>query len=257
MNILLTNDDGIYADGLWALYDHLCKRHHVSVIAPDRERSAVGHGITLHQPLRAVISNINGCTGYAVNGTPADCIKIGILEILAEKPDLVVSGINPGANVGIHINYSGTVAAAKEATLCGIKAIAVSLQGRAALHYDAAAEFATYLSGQVLEKGLPEGTFLNVNIPDMPLDLIDGIRISRQCSSMSREHFEKRLDPDNRSYFWPRCEPPDPGNSEDVDQAALNANHISITPIKCDTTDYGVMEELRKWDMHKGLKAEG
>ena len=124
MNILLTNDDGIYAPGLGALFKRLIERHSVSVIAPDREQSAVGHGITLNQPLRVnPISINNAFQGYAVSGTPADCIKMGVLEILDSKPDMVISGINPGANVGININYSGTVAAAKEATLYGILAI--------------------------------------------------------------------------------------------------------------------------------------
>ena len=129
MNILLTNDDGIYAKGLWALYAKFARRHCVTVVAPDRERSAVGHGITLYQPLRTNRVNINnGFTGYAVNGTPADCVKMGLMEILDSKPDMVISGINPGANVGVNINYSGTVAAAKEAALYNVPAIAVSIQ---------------------------------------------------------------------------------------------------------------------------------
>ena len=130
MNILLTNDDGIHAEGLWALNSRLAPRHAVTVIAPDRERTAVGHGITLHLPLRAhpVVLN-GGARGYAVNGTPADCVKLGILEILKHKPDLVVAGLNPGANVGVNITYSGTVAAAKEAALGGIPAIAASIEG--------------------------------------------------------------------------------------------------------------------------------
>lgn len=253
MNILLTNDDGIYADGLWALYNRLCRLHQVCVVAPDRERSAVGHAITLNQPLRAVHMNINGHMGYAVNGTPADCVKIGILEILPSKPDIVISGINAGANVGIHINYSGTVAAAKEAALYGIKAIAVSVQGRSGLHYTDAAEFAAYLSGHILEKGLPDGTFLNVNIPDTALEHIQGIQISRQCVSMSRECFEKRTDPNNRLSFWPRCELPAAAGNPDSDLEALSRNKISITPIKCDMTDYHLMEDLKKWEFHKGL----
>ena len=130
MDVLLTNDDGIYAQGLWALYNRFAEKHKVAVVAPDRERSAIGHAITLHQPLRATRISLNGDTGgYAVNGTPADCIKLGILEILAIRPDVVVAGINPGANVGANLNYSGTVAAAKEAALCGTIGIAVSIAG--------------------------------------------------------------------------------------------------------------------------------
>ena len=129
--ILLTNDDGIHAQGLWALYNRFVDTHHVSVVAPDRERSAIGHAITLNQPLRASRVSLNGgYSGYAVNGTPADCIKLAIAEILPERPDVVVAGINPGANVGANLNYSGTVAAAKEAALGGAIGIAASIEGR-------------------------------------------------------------------------------------------------------------------------------
>ncbi|MGD9198585.1 MAG: 5'/3'-nucleotidase SurE, partial [Desulfobacterales bacterium] len=147
MNILLTNDDGIYAPGLAALYRHLATENDVAVIAPDREQSAVGHGITLNKPLRAHKMTIpNAFEGYAVSGTPADCIKMGVLEILKTNPDLVISGINPGANVGVNINYSGTVAAAKEAALYGILAISVSINSRQVDSYDAAAAFIAHLA---------------------------------------------------------------------------------------------------------------
>ena len=131
MRILLTNDDGIHAQGLWALHAALAPGHEVTVVAPDRERTGVGHAITLHQPLRAASLAVNGAEGYAVNGTPADCVKLAVLEILGGRPDLVVSGLNPGANVGVNINYSGTVAAAREAALGGIPAIAASIEGHA------------------------------------------------------------------------------------------------------------------------------
>ena len=131
MNVLLTNDDGIYAQGLWALYNSFAENHHTVVVAPDRERSAIGHAITLSQPLRAKKISLNGqYSGYAVNGTPADCVKLAISEILSKRPDIVVSGINPGANVGVNLNYSGTVAAAKEAALCGSIGIEVSIESR-------------------------------------------------------------------------------------------------------------------------------
>ena len=127
MRVLLTNDDGIQAPGLWALYHTFSARHQVTVVAPDRERSAVGHAITLHQPIRFEKIRVNDClTGFAVSGTPADCVKLGLAELLTAPPELVVSGINPGANVGINVNYSGTVAAAKEASMAGIPAMAVS-----------------------------------------------------------------------------------------------------------------------------------
>ncbi len=257
MNILLTNDDGIYAEGLWALYERFARRHSVTVVAPDRERSAVGHGITLHQPLRATRVNVNsGCFGYAVNGTPADCIKIGLMEILDTRPDMVISGINPGANVGVNINYSGTVAAAKEAALYRVPAIAVSLQGRKIISYDGAAHFTALLAENVSQKGLPFGTILNVNIPDLPIDEVKGVRISRQGTSLYDEYFDKRVDPRNRTYYWHGHDSKLTFDNPDIDGAALDENFISITPIKCDMTDYNMLEDLKRWDIDKETLAK-
>ena len=156
MHILLTNDDGIQAPGLWALYNSLVKNHSISVIAPDREQSAIGHAITLNQPLRATRVSMNGnCPAYAVSGTPADCVKLGVLELLESKPDMLISGINPGANVGVNVNYSGTVAAAKEAALYGITALAVSSMGPETHHYGDAAAFVAKLAAKIADNGLP------------------------------------------------------------------------------------------------------
>ncbi len=249
MKVLLTNDDGIYAQGLWALYKRFAGDHDVTVIAPDRERSAVGHGITLNEPLRTTHVEVNGgYKGYAVTGTPADCIKLGVLEILNEKPDIVISGINPGANVGVNINYSGTVAAAKEAALYGMTAIAVSIQGTELNNYDDTAFFIEVLSKKVFENGLPFGTFLNVNIPDMPVKETAGLRFSRQGVKFFSDYFEKRIDPRNRTYYWQGCDSQFLDNSSDVDSAAICNNFISITPIKCDMTDYKMLDDLKNWD---------
>jgi 5'/3'-nucleotidase len=254
MNVLLTNDDGVYARGLRALYDSLAKNHRVSVVAPDRERSAIGHAITLHQPLRVTRFSLNGeYGGYAVNGTPADCIKLGILEILTTRPDVVVSGINPGANVGANLNYSGTVAAAKEAALCGTIGIAVSIVGPGVDFYDDAALFVARLSETVYRKGLPFGTFLNVNLPNLPLKEIAGVRISRQGVEVLSEYVEKRLDPRNRTYYWQGEDRQSFGNDPQVDGVALAQNFISITPVKCDMTDYQAMEGLADWEADKWL----
>ncbi len=248
MNILLTNDDGIYAEGLWALYERFAPKHSVTVIAPDRERSAVGHGITLHQPLRATMIRVNrDCPGYAVNGTPADCIKIGIMEILDTKPDMVISGINPGANVGVNINYSGTVAAAKEAALYKLPAIAVSMQGIQFANFDAAALFTVLLAENTLKYGLPVGTILNVNIPDIPMEGVKGVQISRQGTAIYAEYIEKRVDPRNRSYYWHGHDGQTSSNNPDIDASALDGNFISITPIKCDMTDYDALKDLKRW----------
>ncbi len=248
MQILLTNDDGIYAPGIQALYHALRADHQVTVIAPDRERSAVGHAITLHQPLRANRVSLNAhYNGYAVNGTPADCVKLGIYEILETRPDLVISGINPGANVGVNVNYSGTVAAAKEAALYGLPALAVSVHSREGLHFEDAARWVTVLAETVARQGLPRGTFLNVNIPDLPYDAIAGIRISRQGNGVFPDSFDKRTDPRDRTYYWQGGDrqvfDPDP----DIDGPALAANYVSITPIKCDMTDYDTLAQIKTW----------
>lgn len=247
MNILLTNDDGIHAGGLWALFGRLRERHTVTVIAPDRERSAIGHAITLNEPLRASLVTVNGYSGYAVSGTPADCVKLGLFELLGTRPDMVVSGINPGANVGININYSGTVAAAKEAAVYGVSAIAVSMDGVTANHYDDAALFVSRLTEKVFTGNLPAGTFLNVNIPDAALKAMAGVRPSRQGLPESTDFFDKRIDPRNRAYYWQGCETQRFEDSPDVDGTALAEKYISITPIKCDMTDYRVLGQMRDW----------
>lgn len=260
MKILLTNDDGIYAEGLWALHKRFAKKHSVTVVAPERERSAVGHSITLHKPLRKSRVLVNGCGwGFAVNGNPADCIKLGVLEILDSKPDMVIAGINPGANVGVNINYSGTVSAAREAALYGIPAIAVSIQAFVTQHYDDAACIVKMLAEDVFKEGLPFGTFLNVNVPDMAVADMAGVRISRQGIRLFSEYFEKRKDPRNRTYYWQGCDseptanPPESGENPEIDQDVLCRNCISITPIKCDMTDYRILERLNNWKIVKEL----
>lgn len=253
MKVLLTNDDGIHAPGLWALYHRFAEHHDVTVVAPDRERSAVGHGITLHQPLRAARVALNGgCEGYAVNGTPADCIKLGIVEILQKRPDVVVAGINVGANVGANLNYSGTVAAAKEAALCGTAGIAASIEGPKADHCEDAAMFIARLSETVYKNGLPFGTFLNVNMPNRPLKEIAGVRFSRQGVVLLNEYVEKRLDPRNRAYYWQGRDMQSFEDDPETDGSALRQNYISITPVTCDMTDYRVLEIIKDWDLGVG-----
>jgi len=255
MNILLTNDDGIHAQGLWALYNRLAGEHHVEVIAPDRECSAIGHAITLHQPLRATRMTLNGGNrGYAVNGTPADCVKLGFSEILSEKPDVVIAGANVGANVGANLNYSGTVAAAKEAALGGTIGIAVSIEGPDVGFYDDAALFIADLCGKVYEKGLPFGTFLNVNLPNRPLEEIAGVRISSQSVEMLFDYVEKRQDPRNRTYFWQGKDTQSFGADSRIDGTALKHRFISITPVKCDTTDYHTLGDMEGWELDQIIK---
>lgn len=255
LNILLTNDDGIFAEGLLAMHRELSHEHRVSVVAPDRERSAVGHGITLAHPIRATQVFVNGGDkGWAVSGTPADCVKLAVIELMDRRPDLVISGINPGANVGVNLSYSGTVAAAKEAAMYGIKSMAVSIQGDAHLHYDAAARFAAHVAPMVVSNGLPAGTFLNINLPNLPADQTAGVRVSRQAVDLYDEYFEKRQDPRDRAYYWQGFESQPNYSHEDADGAALKDHYISITPVRCDMTDYRALEHLKNWDFENGYR---
>jgi 5'-nucleotidase len=246
MRVLLTNDDGIHAPGLWALYTRFSQNHDVVVIAPDRERSAVSHGITLNVPLRAIEMTVgNGYRGYAVDGKPADCVKLGLTEILDEQPDVVVSGINPGANVGISINYSGTVAAAREAALFGLPALAVSINGYDIAGYDESAAYAEKLASQICENRLPFGTLLNVNLPNVPMQRIKGVRITRQgIDRLSKGYYEKRIDPRNRPYHWLGSDSRIFGKDLTIDGDALCNDYISITPLQCDMTDYETFRRL-------------
>ncbi|RJP75722.1 MAG: 5'/3'-nucleotidase SurE [Desulfobacteraceae bacterium] len=246
MKILLTNDDGILAKGLLAVHKTFARKHRVYVIAPDREKSAVGHGITLNMPIRAkkVMLN-NDDWGYAVSGTPADCIKLGILELLPQKPDLVISGINPGANTGVNINYSGTVAAAREACLYGIPSIAVSTQGHEPMYFSDIAMMMLRLIEEVAFTRLPNGTFFNINVPDLPISQIAGIRISHQDVTFCREYIDKKTDPRNQTYYWHGAESKNGDGPPNADTTILNKKYVSITPIKCDMTDYDLIRELQ------------
>lgn len=255
LDILLTNDDGIYAEGLLAMHRILSRRHHVTVVAPDRERSAVGHAITLAHPIRVAQVPVNGGDeGWAVSGTPADCIKLAVIELMDRRPDLVISGINPGANVGVNLSYSGTVAAAKEAAMYGIKSMAVSIQGDVHLHYDSAAQFAAHVAPMVVANGLPVGTFLNINVPNLPAGQTAGVRVSRQAADLYDEYFEKRQDPRDRTYYWQGCESHPNFSHQDADGAALKDNYISVTPVRCDMTDYSALEHIKKWDFENGYR---
>jgi 5'-nucleotidase len=250
MNLLLSNDDGIYAEGLKALHANLGRRWSTIVVAPDRERSAISHAITLDTPIRShKINWRNGDTAYAVSGTPADCIKLAMMELLTDRPDLMISGINPGANAGININYSGTLAAAREATLYGIPALAISIMAKQPRFYDQAAQFVAGLAETIVSQGLTAGTFLNVNVPDLPMDCIKGVRISRQNIKPLKEQMERRIDPRHRPYFWHAVLPGDMPVESDSDVAAISNDYISITPIKCDVTDYQSIQSLKDWDI--------
>ena len=250
--ILLTNDDGIYAPGIFALYESIKSLGEVNVIAPATEMSAVGHAITLTDPLRVEKVNRRGeFFGYAVSGTPADCVKIAVWALLDEKPDIVISGINLGNNTGISIIYSGTVSAATEGTILKIPSIAISLAAYKKPDFTYAAKFAKKLVPVVLERGLPVGTLLNVNVPDVPEEEIEGVMTTRQGKAEYQEFFDKRTDPWGRSYYWMAGEKVKMKQDESVDDSAIFNNMISVTPIQFDLTDYANMELIKSWNLTK------
>jgi len=248
MRILLTNDDGIYAKGIEVLHKHLCQDHEVLVVAPETEQSAVGHAITLTDPLRVKPVNRNGLFfGYAVKGTPADCVKLAINELMESPPDLVVSGINLGANVGINVIYSGTVSAATEGTILGVPAIAISINTFHDPDFEPAARFARLLARQVGERGLPPHTSLNVNVPAIPEGKIRGVRVTRQGITRFVEKFDRRMDPRNNVYYWQCGSTPPLEEDGDTDACALAGDYISLTPIHHDLTNYDFLESLSTW----------
>src|SRR6516162_7197594 len=239
--ILLTNDDGIRAEGLKALEKGLAELGEITVVAPDREMSATSQSITIHSPRRVQVIDDHH---YAISGTPADAIILALHQLLQHKPELVVSGINPGANLGENVIYSGTVAGAMEATLHGVPAIAVSLASRTCLDFSNAAAFAAQLAAKVLDEGLPPGVMLNVNVPRGE---VRGVRFTRQSQKISQNVIHEKKDPRGRPYYWQdeniireKVEP-------DSDYAAIINHEISITPLQTDRTDYGSLNHLSGW----------
>lgn len=250
LKILLTNDDGVNAPGLAALYQEITKIGEVTVVAPDSEKSAVGHAITISDPLRVWPFEKNGeFFGYAVNGTPADCVKIAYWALLNHKPDLVISGINLGSNTGINVIYSGTVSAATEGTILGIPSFAISLTTYRNPDFNYAAKFARKLSKVILEKGLPTGIFLNVNVPPIKEEQIKGVAITRQGKAIYKEKFDRRIDPQHRVYYWLTGKKVQLEEDSDVDDRAILQNEVSITPIHYDLTHYEFLKILKTWDI--------
>jgi 5'-nucleotidase len=237
MKILLTNDDGIHAAGLFALREELRSDHEVDIVAPEAEMSAVGHAITLSSPLRVQDVHKNGAFfGYAVSGTPADCVKIAVQELLERRPDIILSGINVGANVGVNILYSGTVSAATEGAFLGVPSAAISLATRKKPDFQFAARFSREVIRFMEESGLREGTALNVNIPAIPPEDIGGVHFTRQGTSRFEERFERRNDPRGRVYYWLSGEKFIENGNPENDSMALKKKNITITPIHYDLT---------------------
>jgi 5'-nucleotidase len=241
--ILVTNDDGVHAPGIIALFRLMKQFGEAYMVAPDRERSAASHSLTLHRPLK--VEKLRDHV-YSLNGTPTDCVTLGINKVLPEKPLLVMSGINRGANLGDDITYSGTVSAAIEGTMFGIPSIAISLINDKQYHYETASHFASQLVPLVLEQSLPNDTLLNVNIPNRPRDQIRGVKITRQGKRIYDNSIQETYDPWGDKHYWIGGGKPSWERGEDTDIDAIRTDYISVTPIHLDLTNYEALGILRK-----------
>ncbi|MEQ1626659.1 MAG: 5'/3'-nucleotidase SurE [Nitrospira sp.] len=245
MRILVTNDDGIDSPGLTVLAETLKTIGEVWVVAPDRERTAVAHAVTLHKPLR--LHRLAPRT-FSVNGTPVDCVNLALLKVMPKPPAIVVSGINKGVNLGDDVLYSGTVSAAMEGTILGIPSIAVSQEGRETFRFSVAADYAARIVRQVLAQGLPDETLLNVNVPNRALGSIKGVRVT--CLSRRRFHnpIIEKIDPHGRKYYWIAGTRVSWSRSKNADHEAIEQGRVSVTPIHLDCTNYAVLDHFRAWE---------
>lgn len=249
--ILITNDDGVFAPGLRKLIEIARKIGKVVVVAPDTPMSGMSHAITVKTPLRLrKLAEEKDYIEYSCNGTPVDAMKLGEKIVVQGKPDLVLSGINHGSNASVNIVYSGTMAAVLEASIDGIPAIGFSLLDYShTADFSAVDEFITPVIKSVLEKGLPEGTCLNVNIPAVKKEEIKGIKVCRQAKGRWEEVFDERTDPHNREYFWLTGVFKNGDAAKDTDSWALANNYISIVPVHFDLTAHKAISVLKKWKM--------
>jgi 5'-nucleotidase len=243
--ILLTNDDGIHAEGLRKLRVAAAKLGQVRIVAPENEQSAVGHSITLYDPIKAhEVTKDGKFYGYGIGGTPADSVKLAVYSLLRRPPDLVISGINNGSNLGINVLYSGTVSAATEAAILGFPSMAVSLAQKKDPPFEWAVPHIEKLGAWVLKCGLPRGVALNVNIPALPPDQVRGFKLTRQGLSKFRESFEQREDPRGNVYYWLAGEATAAETDVGVDVTALKEGYVSVTPLFYDLTAHSCTEEL-------------
>lgn len=244
LKILLSNDDGFYAEGLQTLYHHLKNKTKVVIVAPDRERSAVGHGITMHQPLRVTPVCLDGTDHWLVNGTPADSVKLAIETILKDNPpDLIISGINRGPNLGNDILYSGTVSAAVEGTINGYPSIAASLNDFGKMDFNPAAAFITENIDKLSK--LARKSVLNINFPKATVEnQVQGVKFTKLGMREYQNVFEERTDPRGRVYYWMSGDPVNHNQEKNSDIWAVDNGYISITPLKLDLTNYDVLTKI-------------
>ncbi|MBC8317249.1 MAG: 5'/3'-nucleotidase SurE [Desulfobulbaceae bacterium] len=245
--ILITNDDGVRAPGIRALFQGMKKVGRPVLIAPDRDNSAASHSLTMTRPLtvKELDTDI-----FSVDGTPADCVTIGLGKILPATPAILVSGINPGANLGHDISYSGTVSAAKEGTIRGVPSLALSMAGEAPFLYETAVCFAVKMARAILENGIPRDCLLNINVPNLPLQEISGTRLTHQGSRVYENAIQEISDPWGRTRYWIGGGIPSKDTSSESDSNAILTGHISITPIHLDLTNYDSLELFRKKWLH-------
>ncbi|MCY2942235.1 MAG: 5'/3'-nucleotidase SurE [Planctomycetota bacterium] len=252
MRILLTNDDGIYAPGLRALRLELQKIGTVEVVAPATEQSATGHSVTLNNPIvvQEIYDEKMARIGWAVEGRPADCVKLALRELLGYKPDLIVSGLNAGSNAGINVLYSGTVAAAIEGAFFGITSIACSLEYTKPrpMDFNTGAGLARQIVEQIINKKPAPGALFNVNIPSLENGPVLGVRVAPQNTSTYEECFDKRTDPRGRTYFWLGADFTCPNPTPETDTAALRDRFITVTPLQFNLTEHTQLEEMYSWN---------
>lgn len=243
--ILVTNDDGIHSKGITVLAKVLQEIGEVFVVAPDREKSAIAHSLTLHRPLRVEKIKKNY---YAVDGTPADCVHLGVNTILPERPRLIVSGINKGGNLGDDLIYSGTVSAAFEGTLLGVPSFAISLVSRSHFRFDVAAHFALRMARYIIKKELPQNTFLNINVPNVDEKEIKSYKITQQGRLIHGGNgVIEKMDPRGRKYYWIGGGQLIFNKGRNTDVEAVSKSYISITPLNLDLTNYSSIREIKKW----------
>jgi 5'-nucleotidase len=252
MHILVTNDDGVTAPGLLALAQEMRKLGKVTVFAPDKNWSASGHVKTMERPLRVKeVTLADGTSAFASDGAPSDCVALPLLGLIEDPIDIVVSGINPNANLGHDVTYSGTVTAAMEAVIAGVRGVAVSLDSpeghKGLLDYSTAARVGRRVVEKVLADGLPEGVVVNVNVPYLPESKLNGYMITRQGLRVYRDALDIRSDPRGKPYYWIGGEAPTGVDEPGTDFGALRAGMVSITPLQLDLTHIKAMDVLKKW----------
>lgn len=249
--ILVTNDDSIEAKGIASLVEAMKPLGDLVVVAPDTVQSGKGHAITIHEPLRLKKSEIfSGVESYTCSGTPVDCVKLGIYEILHQRPTLLVSGVNHGSNAATNVLYSGTMSAAVEGAIEGIPSIGFSLLDYAAdADFDASMHYATKIADAVLRNGLQKGVCLNVNIPKGKLDDLSGMKICRQGRAYWEDSFDKRQDPFGGDYYWLTGDYTSTDKGEDTDLWALSHNYVSVVPTHFDMTAHHLISNLNEWDI--------